>query len=255
VGERSVIVHTGDFGTSVNIDVVIISDLGKKIEKKITIVPAEIDFLWEARTYTPPFYKGKALPTYKSLVKVTAIPRYGQYSSDPKDFTYDWKYNRTLSVGGGLGRNSATVQMGYANTQVPVSVDIGLPNTPDWKGVYSGSIRGVDAAVRFYEQAPLLGTNFRSIVSGGANGEGNQYTLKAVPYFFSSEDLATNALVYTWTVNGRNSVPGLDPTVLTVTKAGEGEEKFDVSLKIQTPKHLLQEGQTRAVITLPADEQ
>ncbi len=255
VGEKSVTVHTGEFGEVLELNAVIMSNYGVKKEKNITIAPAEIDLLWEAQTYTPPFYKGKALPTFKSLVKVTAIPRYGKATSDPRTFTYVWKYNRTLTVGQGLGRNSALVKMGYADTPLPVSVDVSLGN---WSGQRSDTINGTEAVVRFYEQAPLLGTNFNKQLSKKVTGEGNQFTLKAVPYFFSTEDFDNGSMIYTWRVNNKSAVPGLDPTVMTVSKIGtddeqRGAQQFSASLKIQTISHLLQEGMAVTAIDLPEE--
>ena len=186
IGEKSVMIHTGELGKSQRLTAVILTNLGGRIEKNITITPAEIDFLWEAQTYTPPFYKGKALPTFKSLVKVTAIPRYGRTMSDPKTFMYDWKYNRTLSVGQGLGKNSVLIRMGFADTPMPVSVDVSLQDG-SWTGNRSDDIRGGEAQVRFYEQAPLLGINFNKEVKESSASDGNQFTLKAVPYFFSKD--------------------------------------------------------------------
>lgn len=254
VGVKSLEVHTGDFGQVLHIKAVVLSNLGKRVEKEITIIPSEIDLLWEAQTYTPPFYKGKALPTYKSLVKVVAIPRYGKSISDPKDFMYSWKYNKTLNVGQGLGKNSALIQMGYPGTPVPVSVDVSLP-TSDWVGGQkSASLKGEEALVRFYEQAPLLGINFNKALGGGGVSEGNQFTVKAVPYFFSNDDIADHQLIYTWKVNNVNIVTGLDPTILTVTKKGLSMEQFDINLRIQTPRHLLQEGSASALISLPEEQ-
>lgn len=254
IGEKTFTMQTGEFGGILHVQAVILTPLGKRIEKNIDIAPAEIDFLWEAQTYTPPFYKGKALPTYKSLVKVTAIPRYNSPSSDPKNFSYLWKYNRTMNVGQGMGRNSALIQMGYADTAVPVNVDItGQENS--WTGSKSVNIKGTNAIVRFYEQAPLLGVNFNHALSGSSIGTGNQFTIKAVPYFFSTDDFLNDVLIYTWKINNSNIVPGLDSTVVTATKSGQGKEDFHFDLKIQTPKHLLQEGASSAVITLPEDQQ
>ena len=257
VGEKSVTVRTGEFGQTLNLNVVVISNHGVKKEKNITIAPAEIDTLWEAQTYTPPFYKGKALPTFKSLVKVTAIPRYAKAASDPRMFNYTWKYNRTLTVGQGLGRNTAMVKMGYADTPLSVSVDVTLPGT-DWSGQRSDTINGTEALVRFYEQAPLLGINFNKQLAKQTTGEGNQFTIKAVPYFFSNEDFGDGSMIYTWRVNNKNAVPGLDPSVLTISKIGTDEEQqhaqdFNASLRVQTISHLLQEGQTVAAITLPEE--
>lgn len=257
VGEKSIVVRTGEFGKTLNLSVVIISNYGIKKEKSISITPAEIDTLWEAQTYTPPFYKGKALPTFKSLIKVTAIPRYGKASSDPRMFNYTWKYNRTLTVGQGLGRNSALVKMGYADTPLPVSVDVSLPGT-DWSGQRSDNIIGTEAKVRFYEQAPLLGINFNRQLPKKITGQGNQFTIKAVPYYFSNEDFGNESIMYTWRVNNVTAVPGLDPTILTLSKVGTDDEQrnaqdFTAALKIQTISHILQEGEARTTVTLPEE--
>ena len=257
VGEKSIKVRTGEFGQVINLTAVIISNLGVKKEKKITITPSEIDMLWEAQTYTPPFYKGKAIPTFKSLVKVTAIPRYGKASSEPRQFMYSWKYNRTLTVGQGLGRNSALIKMGYADTPVPVSVDVSLPGD-EWAGQRTDNIRGGEAVVRFYEQAPLLGINFNKALGKEVTGSGNQFTIKAVPYFFSKEDVDEGVLIYTWRLGNSNVVPGLDPTLLLVSKKGTDEEQlraqqFKATLRVQTTRHLLQDGQTVTTISLPEE--
>ncbi len=257
IGEKSVMVSTGEFGKTINLTAVILGNLGTRVEKKVVITPAEIDVLWEAQTYTPPFYKGKALPTYKSLVKVTAIPRYGKADSDPKSFMYNWKYNRTLGVGQGLGKSTVLIKMGYADTAVPVSVEVSLPGG-SWSGQRMDNISGGEAVLRFYEQAPLLGINFNKQVSAKTLGSGNQFTIKAVPYFFSTEDIASDVLIYTWRVNNREAIPGLDPTILTVSKIGSDEEQlkeqeFTASLKVQTPKHVLQQGVNQATITLPPE--
>lgn len=258
VGEKSIVVHTGDFGVAKDIKVVILSNLGKRIEKTIQLIPSEIDFLWEAQTYTPPFYKGKALPTYKSIVKVTAIPRFGDATSDPRMFDYDWKYNKTQGVGHGLGKNSALILMGYPKTSVPVNVTVTLPSN-GWSGERSSTVMGGEALVRFYEQAPLLGINFNKALGANTAGTGNQITIKAVPYFFSNDDVADGVLLYNWSVNNRNSVSGLDPTTLFVTKLGTDDEQkadqqFTASLKIQTPRHLLQQGSARTLIDLPEEQ-
>ena len=253
VGVKSIMVHTGEFGETQIVEAVIVTNLGKRIEKVINVSPSEIDFLWEAQTYTPPFYKGKAMPTYNSIVKVTAIPRYNQAASDPMKFFYSWKYNNTLTVGQGLGKNSALIQMGFPNSPVPVNVDVSLPNT-DWTGQHYANVSGAEAKVLFYEQAPLLGINFNKALTQTTQGTGNQFTVKAVPYFFSTSDVDDGMLVYTWRANRANIVPGLDPTVITLTKIGQGDEKFNTSLKIQTPRHVLQEGSALTTIDLPADQ-
>lgn len=254
VGLRTVTIHTGDFGERSVVDIVIMTPTGRKINKQIVVAPAEVDVLWEAQTYTPPFYKGKALPTYKSLVKVTAIPRFNSLTSDPSQYYYNWTYLRTLGVGKGLGKSSALVPMGFANTPIPVNVEVSLPTT-DWVGSKLTTITATNPKLMFYEQAPLLGTQFNSGLPQKINGEGNQFIVRAVPYFFSTDDYDNGNLMYTWTVSSAQRVPGTDPTTLTLKKSGTALQTFPVMLRIQNQKRVLQQGSAVSTITLPLEQQ
>src|SRR3989338_2221189 len=127
--ETSLTLRTGDFGEKVTIDVVIITTEGLTVNKQFIIAPAEVDMLWEAQTYTPPFYKGKALPTYKSLVRVIAIPRFNSVTSSPAKYFYKWTYDSNKGAGEAIGKNSIVIPVGYAGSPTLVDVETSLPGT------------------------------------------------------------------------------------------------------------------------------
>ena len=253
VGEKTFTFHLGDFGSVSTIDIIILTADGTQVKKQVVIAPAEIDILWEAQTYTPPFYKGKALPSYKSLLRVSAIPRYNSPSSNPNEFHYKWVYNRIENVGEGLSKNSVVIPAGWADAAVPVVLDVKLPGTT-WKGSASANIEGAETKVVLYENAPLLGVQFNRALRGGNAAVGNEYTVRAVPYFFSTDNFMNNELVYTWKMGGSNIVPGLDPTNLLLTKRGRGAESYSVSLRVQSPKRILQEGSAGATVSFAAED-
>lgn len=253
IAEKSITVHTGDLGEKTLVDIVIIPINGDKINKQLTIEPSEVDLLWEADTYTPPFYKGKALPTFKSMVKMTAIPRKNSYTSNPSSFYYKWTYNRIQNVGEALGMSSTLIRAGWPNSSVPVTVNVSILND-EWKGSASVNIPGVEPKVVFYEQQPLLGTLFNKSLSTSVDGTGNTYALRAVPYFYSTDNYLNKDLVYTWMVNNAPVPTNPEPTNLELAKSGKGIESFNVSLRIQNPKRILQEGRVVSNIILPADE-
>ena len=254
IGVTSIKVHTGDFGKKILVEVVIFTPDGRKINKEIPIAPSEVDVLWEAQTYTPPFYRGKTLPTYKSLVRMTAIPRFNTLQSDPSQFYYVWKYNRTLGVGKGLGKNNAVIQVGYAGTPVPVSVTVNLPGT-DWAGNKNTTITPTQAAVRFYTQEPLLGTQFSHALGTSYAAAGSRVSLRAVPYFFSTDDYKNGNLLYVWKVGNNDAIPENDPTIMTISKKDSDFESSLVQLNIGSPKHILQRGRAATMITLPKEQQ
>lgn len=252
IAEKSLTVHTGNFGEKTTVDIIIMTADGVKINKQIVIAPAEIDLLWEAQTYTPPFYKGKALPSYKSLIRVSAIPRYNSLTSNPGEFYYKWTYNRTQAVGEALGKNSVVIPGGWPDSQVPIAVETNLPGV-DWKGYQNTGIPTSDAKVVFYEQAPLLGIQFGHALPSSISTTGNVFTIRAVPYFFSTDNYLNSELLYTWKSGNSNIAPGIDPMNLTVTKAGKDYESYNISLRVQNPKRILQEGRAGATISLPAE--
>jgi hypothetical protein len=252
IAEKTFTVRTGEFGQKITVDIVIFTAAGAKIDKQIIIAPAEIDILWEAQTYTPPFYKGKALPSFKSLVRVTAIPRYNTLTSDPTQYNYKWTYNRTQSVGGGLGKNSVVIPAGWSNSQVPIALETSLAETK-WIGYENKNIPTSNPKLLFYEQAPLLGIQFDHALSGVNNVPGNEFAIHAVPYFFSTDNYLNNQLVYTWKINGNNIAAGMDAMKLTIPKQGKGAESYNVGLRIQSPKRILQEGNAQVGISFAAE--
>ena len=252
IAEKTLTIHTGELGQKTTVDIVIFTADGEKINKQIVIAPAEIDLLWEAQTYTPPFYKGKALPTFKSLVRVTAIPRWNTLQSDPTEYNYKWTYNRTQGVGAGLGKNSVVIPAGWPDSQVPIAVETSLADT-SWTGYQNANIPTSNPKLLFYEQAPLLGIQYDHTLSGTSNISGNEFAVEAVPYFFSTDNYLNNELVYTWKLNGNNIAAGMDAMKMTIPKQGKGAESYTVGLRIQSPKRILQEGNAQTTISFAAE--
>lgn len=77
--------------------------------------PASVDILWEAvDSYTPPFFKGKALPITNSIIRVTAIPAH----TSPKTVSYTWKHNTTnLTNASGVGKSSIIFKNNELDTE------------------------------------------------------------------------------------------------------------------------------------------
>lgn len=239
--------RTKDFGVPVTIDIVILTADGGRFDKQIVLKPEEVDMLWEANTYVPPFYKGKALPTYKSIVKVTAIPRFNSLSSNPAEYYYRWTMNRTTGLGEALAKNSAVLQVGWADSRMPVNVEVTKLGT-DYKANAVQYIPVTEARAQFYELAPLLGIQFNKALGGSVVANGTDFRIRAVPYFFSNEDYETGGLRYVWKTDA-GTLPAIDnPNMLLLEKKGTNAESTSVILEVQNPKRVLQMANTRAVI-------
>lgn len=253
IAETALTVQTGDFGKKTVIDVVITTSEGLLINKQYVIAPAEVDVLWEAQTYTPPFYKGKALPSYKSMVRVSAIPRFNAASSNPSDYFYKWTYNRTMGAGESLGGNSILIPVGYVGSPVPVNVETSLPGT-DWKGAKYITIPVSETKVVLYEQAPLLGTLFHHALKSPAETNGTEFTVHAAPYFFSLDDMTKGNIIYQWIVDRQVRPTGSDPLNYTLVKAGKDIESRAASFSAQNTKRILQESGEQGSISFTSQK-
>ena len=94
-GKTKYIFTTGGPNTVTSFDINIIPEGASAINKMLTINPSDIDLLWEAMdSYTPPFYKGKALPSTESQIKIVAYPNTsGLSNTNQKNISYTWKNN------------------------------------------------------------------------------------------------------------------------------------------------------------------
>src|SRR3989339_2090015 len=97
IGKKSFSTVAGKAGEEKNV-VVTISLPDGTTDTKITIKPSVMVLLWQANdSYVPPFYKGKAMPTLGSQIKIVAMPeiRNGTQIVNSKNIVYVWKRDYT----------------------------------------------------------------------------------------------------------------------------------------------------------------
>lgn len=173
------------------------------IDTKIIIRPSVMVLLWQAMdSYVPPFYKGKALPSPDSSVKVVALPEIKSGSSvvNPKNMTYFWKKDYTNNQdGSGYGKNSFT----YINDYLENSNNVGVTaSTLDQKYSSDASIDigMTNPKIIFYKNDPNLGIIWEQALSDGHKIVGNEI-LQAAPYFISPSDIRIPTLTWDWFIN------------------------------------------------------
>jgi len=263
IGEKNIQTMTKNLGETVTINVVILAANGARYDKQFLLRPIEIDLLWEADTFVPHFYKGKALPTYKSIVKLSAVPRFNAFSSDPSKYSYTWTTNQIQGLGQGLGKQSVLVPMKYSGSSVPVEVTVIDSASDDQStttastlsdgGSASERIVAVNPLILFYEDAPLLGIRSNRALSSAATTNGINFTLRAVPYFFSNDDIANTSLIYTWQQDRQKLAPGIDPNVLVLGKEGTAAQSSTIGLMIQNSKRILQSANAGVTVNFTAE--
>lgn len=187
---------------------------------RIVIKPTEMVLLWQANdSYVPPFYKGKAMPTPDSKIKVVALPeiKSGSQMVSPNNMTYSWKQDYTNDQGAsGYGKNSFVYTSDFLDSSNNVSV---TADTVDQKYSSGGSldIATYQPKIVFYKNDPTLGTIWEHALLDGHKILGDEI-IEAAPYFISPQDIRIPILTFNWFINDEQiEVKGVNKNLFPVT--------------------------------------
>jgi len=204
VGKTAFQFRTGALGTVSRVRVTATTVIGERFNRSFEVRPAEVDLIWETFTYTPPFYEGKALISSKSKVKISVIPHFilenGRRIS-PDDLIYIWqKGRRVLGSLSGTGRRSIVIDGPRLFEKTRIGVEIS-----SLSGAYNARkeivLTARDPEIIFYEKHPTEGVRYGIAVEPEMILSQEEITLRAEPYFFSTEDLALGRTNFKWSLN------------------------------------------------------
>ncbi|MBU1046335.1 hypothetical protein KKH36_00970 [Patescibacteria group bacterium] len=240
IGEKQFTFRTKDFGESTDLTIQIsASDIGL-VSKTFKITPAELDLIWETDTFTPPFYKGKALNTHQSIVKIVAFPNFINSNGikiNSKDLLYTWKKDwKISSKDSGYGRDSFSF-VGpelYRENIISLEVETLDGSIKSKKNIV---IKNNNPEILFYENNPLLGIlNNRNLSYFPLNNKNSEeLKITAYPLYFSmynKEDIQ-----YNWSINNKPAY-GFENNITIRRKEGI-IGSFPISLVINDLKKLL----------------
>ena len=199
----------------------------------LTFAQTSVDLIWEAKTYTPAFYRGRSLPTAESLVRVVAM-------TPIKNPIFHWrKDGLDIKSASGAGKNTfdyrAASTPGGANL-IQVSV-----TGPDGSVAAAAAVRipVVTPKITFYEVRDGQ-IDYRHALKN-LNIATDQTKVIAEPFYFSLTDWLNRRLIFNWSANSQPIAPAAeDPRFLTLlTKADASGENL-INLKITNAEHPLQ---------------
>ena len=209
------------------------------INKKVAIIPSEIDTLWESVDgYAPLFYKGKILPTSGSTIKVVAIPNTNTIKSGQGSVAYTWSNTKETQLSAsGYNKNSYTFKNsmfddineikviassvnGSYNAEKTVKIPIYLPK------------------ILFYKKSPTEGVFYNKSLDNNTVFSEEEMTIVAVPYFLATKGVEFN-FAYNWTVNGDSIKTPKKKTELTITPTSRGGYAT-IGLSIENVSELFQ---------------
>lgn len=243
-GLKTVQFKTGSLGSSSKVDVVIDSVESGKIRESITIKPTEVNLLWEADSFVPPFYKGKALPASDTGITIVAIPEFVTSSGNKlkaENLIFMWeKDGKALGSLSGRGKDTLKTVGPKISRTSRIAVEVSsVEGSLDGKGVVF--VSAVSPKIVFYENHNIFGIRYERAIGSETTLFNEEIKITAQPYFFSSNNRVVPSSNYEWRVDASlvESAPG-DKSSIVLRQVGEGEGIANISLSIENTDKILQ---------------
>ncbi|MBI2623300.1 MAG: hypothetical protein HYW65_01870 [Candidatus Liptonbacteria bacterium] len=188
---------------------------------------------WQAHTYTPPGYAGKALSTGGSKVSASLDVLHGGKLADLSGETFYWYLNNRL-ISRGRGLTSVSLR---APEELRGSFSLRV-EALSYRG--GALLRAVNIPIVRPEAvlaAPFPDAKVSSPLS-----------LRGIPFFFNVTDPLE--LVTRWTVNGAPASQTGNPTELTATIQGAAGSALSIALSFLNPAFDFEAAQASATFTL-----
>lgn len=179
IGAKEVSITAGPSDSSYTLQATVTTG-GSQFRLSTLIQPSSVDLVWEAiDSYTPPFYKGKALAAGGSRIQVSAFVS----SPNPRSTVYAWERNGIPEQrASGVGKNSFTFIHNEVNPVESISVSTRNTNTINGSGAVA--IRPINPSIIVYEKRGgfvQYSTAYTDIFT--MNNPGT--TLRIEPFYFS----------------------------------------------------------------------
>ncbi len=247
IGLKEATLFSGDIGETTKLLISVNLLNGSSFEREVVIRPSSVSFVWEAKTYTPPFYKGKSLFTPESELVIVAVPNMVGPNGpiNPNDIIYKWTRNRqVLNNQSGYGKQSLSVIGSFWGRDEVVSVEVtSREGSISSKGELT--IHPQKPKVFIYEDSPLLGILFNRAVGIFNINQNNEVSFFAAPFYFSSNSLSGGKTQYNWSMN-RNPIQGNENGNSITFRAESGQSGTSlVGIKIEQDGKTDQRGETQ----------
>ncbi|MBI2610643.1 hypothetical protein HYW60_01765 [Candidatus Kaiserbacteria bacterium] len=238
IGVTEVDVTAGALGSETQLTVTALENALEFSSAEATIAPVELDLLWEADSYVPPFYRGRALPSAGTNLRLEAIPRFVRSGSSVplRDIIFTWKRDGyVIAAASGRGKSKATVESPPLFASETISVEA---KTSDGRlqGVASARISSQEPHVALYENDPVFGIAYHRALARENQIPEIETTFAAVPYFAEAASPDDTALIYNWRVNDIGIANDPEhPSGLTINASGSsGSALIELLLKHAT---------------------
>lgn len=203
VGDKKLTLSAGKGGKRTDIRVMALGENGGVYSATVVLRPAEVNLLWQAQSYTPPFYRGKALMPYQGTVLVAAIPSFmnGASAIPSSALIYTWMEGDTvIGDSSGKGKNLFVFRGDIPINTKTISVTV---ESPDHTMSADARVDVVPVSPRllFYEEHPLYGRMSAKALEGTLSLTGDETAVSATPFYFETDTKSARDLSYNWQLN------------------------------------------------------
>lgn len=233
VGAKTFIAQSGNGISPRTVRAEIVTQDEAVIVKTAILQPGQVYITWEADTYTPPFFKGRALPTPGSSVRLHADAFLYTSSGNripEESLNYKWTINSAVSSLSGVGASDIIVGAPSRYGAMNVSLEVS-PNSGNAAGKASVRIESQEPSILLYAHNPNAGAQYLNALSASDTISSNFNTLVLEPFYTAAFSPTDSWLSYTWRVNGVESVTSPDaPNKITLSPTESGDITALVSI-------------------------
>jgi len=233
-GLTSIETTLGELGSSTTISIDVKDVFGNTFSESTTITPGIIDMIWESNSFTPPFYKGKALPPRRSPITVFAFPTI--YNSDgsllnPDRLTYEWSTREGVNINeSGFNKNSFPFQIGSIAIISPITLKL-YSEQGQLVGSKTIFVDYYNPELLLYMKDPLGGIFFNNAIKGTYQMTKSEVSLEAFPLFFDISKNTLGEVTYEWKLNGYTIDNSVTSRITFRSDENKGTARLDVLVK------------------------
>lgn len=252
-GEKLFRFETGGFGAPVELRITVTTTDGRVFEKIRQFEPAQVELLWQANSYTPPFYKGKALFPYEGTGVAVALPFFtgGDGKRLPaRDLIFTWKENdEVVADASGAGKNVFPLESTIPVRPITLSVVVESADQR-FRAEKEVTVSPIAPQLLLYEDHPLYGILFGKTVSDTIS-LGKELKLAAIPFFFGTSKRGGIFMKYDWSMNQKR-LPNEIADTLVMRRINDEGGRALISANATLPDKSLQAAERAIFVTSEA---
>ncbi len=228
IGATAANVVAGALGSETNVEIDVAMSDGSVRSAQAILAPTELDVLISSDSYTPSFYRGRALPSGGTNLVAQALARFeradGTFIAD-SDITYTWKRDGEVLGGlSGRGKSNAVIPVMHLFTGNVITVDAASSDNTR-SGETTVSLPTITPVLDLYEDHPLYGILYNKALGASAFIPEPEMVFAATPYFAQATSASDANFSYAWRVNDTPISPStVSPNEITINASNSSGE-------------------------------